>query len=296
MSRPFFAAPHADQKPPKRARARHPLNFVFLTSGGFGDVYLSPNLTTVIKLPLPKPVHPRRKACSDEEEAIADESRMLDYLGRRAPDYVPVPCALIRVHDQTLGIQMPNVGPALCDVLPWMAPDEIALCILQSIHFVLLLGDRVRMEDVHHGNVCVQLAQEDIRLRFIDVAMWERCDADRTCWIDVVVRNAQKLFLDEGEGEEDNGMWREVLSECGPGAGYAALLAALSRTFVVGSGASIFDILLRVARAVLEFLGGRSARAHVLVQQIAEAAVAARAALRPSRRPSVFARPWRPAR
>ena len=234
-------------------------------------------------------------------------SECLAMWGGVAPDYAPVPCALTRVN-QTPGIQMPNVGHTIYQLLPGqchtpLEPDEVALCILQSIHFVLLLKDRVKMEDVHSENVCVQNTKENIRLRFIDLGMWERCDeprktfADeiRTCWIDVVVRNAKKLFLDEDF--EDNGMWREVLTECSSASedcGYADLMAILVRTFVVDSGVNIFEILLTTAEAILDFLRAAGSvchpPAHALVQRIGDAAGAARAALRPSRRPSFYAK------
>ncbi len=301
--RPFFAQPNG-AKASKRVRDHRPDNFEYLVSGYSGDVYLSRNATTVIKL-FPK----SGGRSTAEDEKVMAEFQILNYLGRVAPDYVPVPCRLVRSNKQmraTLGIQMPNVGPAIGDLLPGihqapLEPDEIALCILQSIHFVLLLRDRVKMEDVHSGNVCVQNTKENIRLRFIDVGMWDRYVPDEsfqdeieTRWIDIVVNNAQKLFQEEED--YDKGLWREVLEECFNACRdprHEQLLRILSSTFVVESGTNIFQILLRMAETILAFLLDAQSvchpPAHALVLRIKEAEMAARASLRPSRRPSFYA-------
>jgi hypothetical protein len=68
-----------------------------------------------------------------------------------------------------------------------LAPEELALCILQSIHCVLLVNDRLQMKDVHQGNMCVQWRGPLIRLRFIDVGLWSKEGGG-------IISNAYTLF------------------------------------------------------------------------------------------------------
>ncbi len=296
----YFAQPHG-RSPSKRARDNQPLDFNFLASGSFGDVFLSHNLTTVVKL------FSKRRINGTSEDNVATEFQILEELGRIAPDYVPVPCTLTRINE-TLGIQMPNVGHTISMLLPKqchtsdrltpLEPDEIALCIMQSVHFVLLIKDQVKMEDLHNENVCVQNTKENIRLRFIDVGMWHQYDPayeKRTCWIDVVVKNAQILFLDEDF--EDNGLWREVLSDCFTACRdnrYEEMLKILESSFVIKSGLNIFSILTTMAGRILEFLRDTDSVCYLsgkaLFQRINEAAYDARISLRPSLRRSFYSK------
>jgi hypothetical protein len=318
MHQPSSFFQHFAQPPPqstklsKRVRDYQPPDYTFLASGGYGDVYQSQNSTTVLKL------FSRKGQDGTSQENVIAESQKLDDLGRIAPDYVPVPCASTRFN-QTLAIQMPNVGNTLSKMLPFqekrgsvmqrlpiLDPDEIALCMLQSIHFILLINDRMKMDDVHPANVCVQGRKENIRFRFIDVGLWHKYEPEelfvdeiRTCWIDIVGENAQKLFQDDDLDE--NGLWREVLTEyltAGPnpqefGESCGRLMQIVD-TFNIKGGANIYSVLLNMAERIQEVIRAMATvctlRGDYLLQKIREAEIAARLRLRPSERPSMYSK------
>ena len=154
-----------------------PPGFTYLHQGYFGRVFVSTNGTTVLKVFMDSDVEGQRK-----------EYNILQLLSACAPDYAPGPVKFTRVNVggfEYPAIQMPNAGNAMNVLgniyqsslpqdqqLPALTVEELALCMLQSIHCVLLVNDRLQMKDVHRGNLCVQWRGPEIHLRFIDVGMW----------------------------------------------------------------------------------------------------------------------------
>ena len=51
--------------------------------------------------------------------------------------------------------------------------EETFLCLLQSIHFTLLLGTQIQVADIHMMNICVSGTGAHIQMRWIDFGLWE---------------------------------------------------------------------------------------------------------------------------
>ena len=193
--------------------------YQFLGAGGFGDIYISNNLMTILKVFFPG-------GFTDEQciQEAVHEASILQKVARIAPEYVPAPTILAKVPVHISkwkvvdkpAIQMPNVGNTIRSLSPFdVSPDktlkidEIYLCILQSIHFLLLVNDQVKIDDLHSENLCVQWRGPNIRLRFIDVAKWHVFDSIEPIYkTDVIIKNMQNMFLDP---EVMQGMWYKIL-------------------------------------------------------------------------------------
>lgn len=299
----FFATwPRKGTKVSKRAKDMQPPGYGYLASGNYGIVYKSLDSTTILKL--------NSKKGALEDNNLFEEFKILDRVGCIAPDYVPVPSALTRING-SLAIQMSNVGNAISkffvsgsEAEPLKA-DEIALCILQSIHFILLINDRVKIEDLHEGNVCVQGRGADIRLRFIDVGQWCNYEPDETFadeistyWIDIVVHNTIKVFWDAEDDEEEPALWLEVLTDCLSGGGgaehsvFTQLMGIVKKSVKPRSGKNIYRILLDTAALIQALIRDKGsdceARGEMLLQQITQAEQAARLRTRPSKHASMY--------
>jgi hypothetical protein len=235
---------------PQRARSnemRAPSGFQYIHQGVFGRIFASINGTTVLK------VFPDT---ADDAE-VQKEHALLQALTECAPDYAPGPVTLTRVglHGvRYMALQMLNAGNAISVLgtpsLPPLTPQEIALCLLQTIHCVLLVNDRMQMHDVHTGNLCVQWRGPDIRLRLIDVGMWEAAPPPSDRGGDFfwgIVSNADTLFWDLTESA-----WGHLLFDTvggGPkSAGYDPFLADLLH--LIETGAAIFRIMPLTRRNV----------------------------------------------
>lgn len=51
--------------------------------------------------------------------------------------------------------------------------DECCLCLLQGIHFLFLLGQRILVDDVCRFNMCVRHSGSRIEIRWIDFVTWQ---------------------------------------------------------------------------------------------------------------------------
>lgn len=198
----------SDCRPPEL-----PAHYEYLASGLFGTVYLSRSGTTALKV-FKEPIL--------RESVIQREYENLVALERLAPEYLPVPCKLELLGSGGIpAIQMTNAGITFDDFLSKqklsLTGFEYALCILQSIHFVLLINDEFNVNDVHSGNLCFRMRGEHICLKFIDVGMWDYnttipgyplflSQARRIKF--GIVHNADQLFWDKGEGT-----WQTILQE-----------------------------------------------------------------------------------
>ena len=166
--------PYPEEEPPSRPSGLSPM-YEYLDGGAFGNVYISTNGTTVVKIP------------SNEQVDLIGEYNTLCALQKLAPDYLPSPCMLTKIGKKT-ALQMGNAGITFSNSLP-LTGVEYALCILQSIHFLLLINDEFSIQDLHYGNLCLRWRGPDIRMRFIDVGMWERRPGS-------IMKNTYELFCD----------------------------------------------------------------------------------------------------
>ena len=168
-----------------------PASYEYLASGAYGNVYSSGGGTTVQKLFENKNL---QYAC--------DEYAKLNALSKLATEYLPVPCMLTKVGDIPT-LRMTNAGNALRDLSRSnpLTCMEYALCILQSIHFVLLINDEFTIFDMHSGNICLRWRGANISLRFIDVGLWEdnrlKHDHLKIQGNEGILHNANILFWDE---------------------------------------------------------------------------------------------------
>ena len=145
-----------------------PGGMTFLNQGGFGQVFISSNGMALYKL------------CCTYRNAFNDKATLREFHTLRevtllAPQYVPSPVTLVRLQDlphQPLAIQMMNAGESLASLNRLLEPLEIGLCMLQAIHFALLVGDAFVCVDASWKTMCVRLSGENIELRFIDAGLW----------------------------------------------------------------------------------------------------------------------------
>jgi hypothetical protein len=74
-------------------------------------------------------------------------------------------------------LEMDYAGECIGDVMFQLSENEFALCMLQSVEMLLLVGNALRIEDFHPGNVCFRNRGPSLQLRFIDTEHWERMPA-----------------------------------------------------------------------------------------------------------------------
>ena len=77
--------------------------------------------------------------------------------------------------------------------------DEFYLCLLQGIHFVLLLGTLVVVDDVFSINICVRKEGHAIQVRWIDFVTWQAPSMDT---IHILGKNAKKIVGAKGWSSE----------------------------------------------------------------------------------------------
>ena len=73
--------------------------------------------------------------------------------------------------------------------------DEFTLCLLQAIHFALLVGNTsVVLHDIHPTNICERNAGSQIEVRWIDFVIWKKVPRNEPYYSDVLCQNATLLL------------------------------------------------------------------------------------------------------
>jgi hypothetical protein len=210
-----------------------PAGFECLGSGSFGDTFVSLDRREV------------RKCFVSDEDAV-HEGRIFQRVAELALRYCSGPGRLVRMRCLVLPVSMrvggsdalvlqknqdgtwcqryvlcmQNAGPLLWDRRRELSSDEVSLCLLQTIHFIALLGGEIRVADIHPKNVCVKLTGADIEVRWIDYGMWELVDPAQTKERRYVMRsNMSQLLSVEVWGlqhlaSEEAAALSELLQEC----------------------------------------------------------------------------------
>ena len=168
----FIAHVYAEPKAHvKCSRFSTPAGFEALNQGTYGDVFVSNDRKTVHKYFVKK------------EEAL-HEYKMWTHVMELAPQYTAGPAQLIRKQntasspdDFSYVLSTQNAGPTLLHRMkvccPSLTADELCLCLLQTIHFTLLLGNEIQVADHHEENICVARSGSQIQVRWIDFGLWE---------------------------------------------------------------------------------------------------------------------------
>ena len=154
----FYPPPFRNELP----STERPRDTTFLDRGAHGQVFITPNGMAIYKI------------CNRDSQTRF-EYHMLLTAATLAPQYVPAPIALVPIDDmpgRPVAIQMMNAGELLWDRKRPLEPLEVGLCMLQVIHFVLLIGDAILFNDAGLSNMCVRLSGEHIQLRLIDSGLW----------------------------------------------------------------------------------------------------------------------------
>ena len=87
--------------------------------------------------------------------------------------------------------------------------DEFRLCLLQAIHFALLLGNTsVLVHDIHPINICVRNAGSQIEVRWIDFVIWRKKDPRKE------PERTAACFVGSNERETAFHGWYRRSSEC----------------------------------------------------------------------------------
>lgn len=143
-----------------------------LSYGAQADVFVSQDRKRVMK-------------CFHVDEEALIEWKIFELVYKLAREYTAGPAELLkRTTTRHLSktprlfyvLLMKNAGPILETraKLKALSDDEQALCWLQTIHFILLLGGHVLVSDTHDNNVCVFAEDAKIEVRWIDFAGWNQ--------------------------------------------------------------------------------------------------------------------------
>jgi hypothetical protein len=182
-----YAQPRKDGSPPLWTLFKIPQGFQLLGKGTGGYVFVSHDSRIVLKY------------FKKDSEAL-HEFEMTSKVVRLAPQYTAGPVDLLfqrpdpqqplnHVHLEThrrpplppekcwYVLRSMNAGPTMDYRMQHAAlrltPNELCLCLLQTIHFLLLLGNDIEVGDFTFENVCASRAGADIQLRWIDLQCWE---------------------------------------------------------------------------------------------------------------------------
>ena len=163
---PLYAEPKANVN---CNRFSPPAGFQALSQGTYGDVFVSKDRKTVLK-------------CFVKDAEALHEYEMALRVMNLAPQYTAGPFELIQTHRPAsvpyYMMSAQNAGPTLLHRMrggcPPLTSDELCLCLLQTIHFTLLLGNEIHVADHHEENVCVAQSGSQIEVRWIDFGMWEK--------------------------------------------------------------------------------------------------------------------------
>ena len=127
------------------------------------------------------------KFYNNQAEAL-HKWRMVQCVMALAPQYTASPASLsvgrgqqaVSDHDNS-GLYYILTTQYACDMLLTRLcqgrfdADEFTLCLLQAIHFALLLGNTsVVVHDIHPINICVRNADSQIEVRWIDFVTWKK--------------------------------------------------------------------------------------------------------------------------
>lgn len=166
-----------------------PEGFEVLSNGMAGETFVSENREIVLKY---------FTYDTDAEK----EYSMIESITRIAPQYTANPIEMYRDYEffyRPYVIRMPNVGPTLQferQQVPF-TELEVIFCLLQAIHFTLLLGQKVMVWDVHEENVCVSGDGPDIQVKWIDFGFWKLCSSNRKETKSILHENVFELCLKE---------------------------------------------------------------------------------------------------
>jgi hypothetical protein len=139
-----------------------PAGFRPLANGADGELFISNNGMVV------------RKHCFNAWIAEKEWS-ILQLLMRIAPSYLPAPARLAR-EGEAYVLEMMNAGNCIARGTH-LTQSELCLCVLQTLHFVLLVSPYVKMRDMHSGNMCTRMRGSHIEMRWIDFSEWQMEDS-----------------------------------------------------------------------------------------------------------------------
>jgi hypothetical protein len=143
-----------------------PPGFVPLSGGDSSNTFLSNDGKVVYK-------------CYSDAREAKHEWQMVRRVMALAPEYTAGPAHLYLAKGGQVAkssfyyiMSTRYAGEMLEERLERLTPDEHALGLLQAIHFTLLLGEDVLVDDIHRINMCVSKAGSAIEIRWIDFVKW----------------------------------------------------------------------------------------------------------------------------
>ena len=122
-------------------------------------------------------VFKRNYAPGDCSASTAREFSMLRFFCRLAPQYAPAPVGLVAQNDsrRDLHIAMAHGGLPIVKAFTCLdiTPPELLSLVLQSLHCMLLVGDRMRLADLHPDNLLARRGGDGaVRLCLVDAGFW----------------------------------------------------------------------------------------------------------------------------
>ena len=158
----------------KRPLYKTPSDIEALSRGMAGDVFVSKEDRSVVL------------KCFEYDDEALEEYAVATRVMQIAPQYTAGPADLfLKQRDPDddndsspyyYVMRTLNAGPTIHHrtqhtECPFSA-DELCLCVMQAIHFTLLLGNQIRVADIHDENVCVSLSGAQIQVKWIDFGYW----------------------------------------------------------------------------------------------------------------------------
>ena len=175
----------------KTFRFPTPPGYEPLNIGKYGSVFVSLDRSRVLK-------------CFDSDQSALQEWQVVKHVVQVAPEYTAGPAFFYKETLPTKAyycIGLSNTGPTMWTRVREMSllnMMEASLGLLQAIHFTLLLGTSVDVNDLHEGNVCVRGQDEHFEMRWIDFGEWKIFeDHEKRAKRDALKENGRALLNDD---------------------------------------------------------------------------------------------------
>jgi hypothetical protein len=130
------------------------------------------------------------KICS----SLPGELLTLQLFERLAPQYAPSNPHFVTLRGKA-ALEMDFAGECIADVMYNLSESEFALCMLQSVEMLLLIGNALSIGDFHPGNVCFEHRGQAIQIRFIDTEHWIRAPATGRQSPDAILEQNSRIVL-----------------------------------------------------------------------------------------------------
>jgi hypothetical protein len=146
-----------------------PPGFMPLSGGDSSNTFLSKDATVVYKCYL------KKTEATQEWEMVKRVMALAPMYTAGPADFFLASGGWINGHGSYYILSTQYAGDMLNKRLEenLLTPEEHCLGLLQAIHFTLLLGKEILVDDIHGINICVSKADSSVEIRWIDFVKWK---------------------------------------------------------------------------------------------------------------------------